>query len=178
MKLKDTFIVTFALALIGGLVWLWLAPAGLQRVPDITFTTIDGQKLSTAGLRGRPVLVNFWATTCPGCVKEMPHLVELYNELKPQGFEIIGVAMAYDPPNRVIALSKARDINYPIALDIQSEAADAFGNVRLTPTSFLVAPDGRIAHQKVGELDMDKLRTLVADMLAEAGTAPTTIAAR
>jgi len=178
MKLKDTFIVTFALALIGSLVWLWLAPAGLQRVPDITFTTIDGQKLSTAGLRGRPVLVNFWATTCPGCVKEMPHLVELYNELNPQGFEIIGVAMAYNPPNQVIALSKARDINYPIALDIQSEVAAAFGDVRLTPTSFLVAPDGRIAHQKVGELDMDKLRTLVADMLAEAGTAPTTIAAR
>jgi thiol-disulfide isomerase/thioredoxin len=178
MKFKDTFIAIFALALIGGLAWLWLAPAGLQRVPDITFTTIDGRKLSTAELRGRPILVNFWATTCPGCVKEMPHLVELYRELNPQGLEIIGVAMAYDPPNQVIALSKARDINYPIALDIQNEAATAFGDVRLTPTSFLVAPDGRIVHQKIGELDMNKIRSLIADMLAQAGTSPTTFAAR
>lgn len=178
MKLKDTFIAAFALALVGGLAWLWLAPAGLQQVPDITFTTIDGRKLSTTELRGQPVLINFWATTCPGCVKEMPHLVELYKELNPQGFEIIGVAMAYDPPNHVIALSKARDINYPIALDIQNEAAIAFGDVRLTPTSFLVAPDGRIVHQKIGELDINKVRTLITEMLAQAGTAPATIAAR
>lgn len=180
MKLKDTFVAVFALALIGGLAWLWLAPAGLQRVPDITFTTIDGRKPSTAELRGRPVLVNFWATTCPGCVKEIPHLVELYDELNPKGFEIIGVAMAYDPPNQVIALSKARDINYPIALDIQNEAAIAFGDVSLTPTSFLVAPDGRIVHQQTGELDMSKLRTLILEMLAQAGPSPSspTIAAR
>ncbi|MFC1772917.1 TlpA disulfide reductase family protein [Pseudomonadota bacterium] len=178
MKIKDTVIAIFAVALIGGLAWLWLAPAGLQRAPEVTFTTIDGRKLSIAGLRGKPVLVNFWATTCPGCVKEMPHLVELYKELNPQGFEIIGVAMAYDPPNQVVALSKARNINYPIALDIQNAAAMAFGDVRLTPTSFLVAPDGRIVHQKIGELDISKLRTLILEMLAQAGTSSPTIAAR
>ena len=75
--------------------------------------------------------------------------------------------MAYDPPNQVLTLSKARRIPYPIALDIQSRAADAFGDVRLTPTSFLIAPDGRIVHQKIGELDMNTLRSLVLDMLAE-----------
>ncbi len=178
MKIKDSLITTFAVALIGALAWLWFAPAGLQRVPDITFATIDGRKLSTTELRGQPVLVNFWATTCPGCVKEMPHLAELYEELNPQGLEIIGVAMAYDPPNRVIELSKAREITYPIALDIQSEAATAFGNVRLTPTTFLIAPDGRVVHQKAGELDIGKVRNLVTDMLAQADSPPTALAAR
>lgn len=171
MKLKDVVIGIFALALIGGLGILWLAPAGLTRAPDITFTTLQGETVSIQQLRGRPVLVNFWATTCPGCVKEMPHLAELYQELAPQGFEIIGVAMAYDPPNQVIALSKARQIPYPIVLDIQSQAATAFGDVRLTPTSFLIAPDGRIIHQTVGELDMNTIRSLVIDMLAQNGNA-------
>jgi thiol-disulfide isomerase/thioredoxin len=176
MRIKDTVIAVFAVALIGGLTWPWLAPAGLQRAPAISFSIIDGRKLSIDGLRGQPVLINFWATTCPGCVKEMPHLVELYKELGPKGFEIIGVAMAYDPPNQVVALSKAQAINYPIALDIRNEAAIAFGDVRLTPTSFLVAPDGRIVHQKTGDLDIRKVRALIMDMLAQADNPLSTIA--
>jgi peroxiredoxin len=168
MKLKETVIAVFALALLGGLGLLWLAPAGLQQAPDITLTTLQGRKLSMRELRGRPVLVNFWATTCPGCVREMPHLVELYNELAPQGLEVIGIAMAHDPPSHVIALSEARQIPYPIALDINSDAAGAFGDVRLTPTSFLIAPDGRIVHQTIGELDMHEVRELLMDMLAQA----------
>ena len=127
-------------------------------------------------MRGRPVLVNFWATTCPGCVKEIPHLAELYRALAPDGLEIIGVAMAYDPPNLVIELSKARRIPYPIALDIKGEAARAFGDVRVTPSSFLIGPDGRIMHRKIGELDMDKLRSLLEDMLARQVAAPTQLA--
>lgn len=178
MKTKDIAIAVFAIALVGGLAWLWLAPAGLQQVPQISFTTIDGRKISTADLQGRPVLINFWATTCPGCVKEMPHLVELYEELNPQGLEIIGVAMAYDPPNQVIELSGARGINYPIALDIKNEAALAFGDVRLTPTSFLIAPDGRVVHQKIGELDMSRLRTRILDMLPQADTGAARLAVR
>jgi thiol-disulfide isomerase/thioredoxin len=176
MRIKNTVIAIFAVALIGGLAWLWLAPAGLQRAPEISFTTIDGRKLSIAGLRGQPVLINFWATTCPGCIKEMPHLIELYKELGPKGFEIIGVAMAYDPPNRIVALSKARAINYPIALDISNEAAIAFGDVRLTLTSFLVAPDGRIVHHKTGDLDINKVRALILNLLAQADTPLSTIA--
>jgi len=177
MKIKDILIIVFALALVGGLALLWLAPAGLQTVPDISFTTLDGTELDTSELKGRPLLVNFWATTCPGCVKEMPHLAELYRELNPKGLEIIGVAMAYDPPNQVIALTKARKIPYPIALDIRNEAAKAFGDIRLTPTSFLIAPDGRVVHQKIGELDMDKVRALVIDMLPKTGSLPVQLAA-
>lgn len=166
MKLKGTIIAVFALALVGALGVWWLMPAGLQEAPDITLTTLQGEKLSMAELRGRPVLVNFWATTCPGCVEEVPHLVELYNKLAPRGLEIIGIAMAYDPPNRVVALRKARQIPYPIALDINSSAAKAFGDVRLTPTSFLIAPDGRVVYQGTGRLDMTKVRQQLADLMA------------
>ena len=170
MKLKDTLIGLFALALLGGIGYLWLAPAGLAKAPDITVSTIRGEQIPLSKLRGQPVLVNFWATTCPGCIKEMPHLVELYKELAPKGFEMIGIAMSYDPPNQVIALSDARKLPYPIALDIQDDAARAFGDVRLTPSSFLIAPDGRVVHQKIGELDIPKVRAMIVDMLAQSDT--------
>ncbi|VAW75442.1 Putative thioredoxin [hydrothermal vent metagenome] len=172
MKLKDTLTGLFVLMLLGGIGYLWLAPSGLARAPDITLSTLHGEKIPLSTLRGQPVLVNFWATSCPGCIKEMPHLVELYEELAPKGFEIIGIAMSYDPPDHVIALTNARKLPYPIALDIKGDAARAFGDVRLTPSSFLIAPDGRIVHQKIGEMDMPKVRALIIDMLAQTDSPP------
>lgn len=168
MKTKDILIAVFGLLLVAGLAFVWLSPGGINRAPDIAVKTIDGRTLRLAELRGRPLLVTFWATTCPGCIKEMPHLIELYRELQPRGFELIGVAMSYDPPNQVLALARAREIPYPVALDLDGTAARAFGNVRLTPTSFLIAPDGRILHQKIGELDMTYVRQLIDPLLPPA----------
>jgi peroxiredoxin len=165
MKPKEILISLFAIVLLATLGYLWFAPAGLKASPDIKLVTIDGEQLQLASLRGNPLLVTFWATTCPGCIKEMPHLIELYEELSPQGLEIIGIAMDYDPPNQVLAMRNAKNIPYPIALDLDAEAARAFGNVRLTPTSFLIAPDGRIVYQKLGEMSMEKLRQDILAML-------------
>ena len=167
MRLRDILVAVFALALMGGLAVLWLAPADPEQIPDITFTTLQGKKLGTPELQGRPLVVNFWATTCSSCIKEMPHLIELYEELSPHGLEVIGIAMAHDPPNRVVAFSQSRRIPYPIALDIQGLAAKAFGDVRLTPSTFVIAPDGRIVHHSRGPLDIPKVRTLLRDMLAQ-----------
>jgi len=169
MKLSETLITLFAAVLLGIFAWLWLAPAGLKNSPDITLLTIDGEELQLASLHGKPVLLTFWATNCPGCIREMPHLIELYDELSPQGLEIIGIAMSYDKPSHVLSMRKARNIPYPVALDINGDAARAFGNVRLTPTSFLIAPDGRIVFQKIGEMDMQKLRNDILAMLKQAG---------
>ena len=169
MKIRETLITLFAAALLGTLVWIWLAPAGPRHSPDITLLTIDGEELSLAGLRGKPILLTFWATTCPGCLKEMPHLIELYEELSPQGLEIIAIAMSHDKPSHVLSMRKSRNIPYTVALDIDGRAAQAFGNVRLTPTSFLVAPDGRIVLHRTGEMDMPKLRKNILNMLQQAG---------
>jgi peroxiredoxin len=166
MKLKHSLLSILFIALIGGLGALWLAPAGIAQAPDITVTTLQGDKLSLMDLHGQPVLVTFWASTCTGCIREMSHLTELYNELAPDGLEVIGIAMAYDPPNRVIELSEARQIPYPLALDINSAAARAFGDVSVTPSTFLIAPDGQVVFQNTGELDTQKIRGLVLDMLA------------
>jgi peroxiredoxin len=167
MKIRTIFIPLLAVALIGAFGYLLLTPTSLETRPDISLTTIDGEELQLAGLQGQPLLVTFWATTCPGCIKEIPHLIELYNELAPRGLEIIAVAMDYDPPNQVLAMRKARNIPYPVALDIHADAARAFGNVRVTPTSFLIAPSGQVIYQKIGAMNMNKLR---ADILAMLGS--------
>jgi len=165
MKLKHIILSTLAVALIGGLTTLWLAPAGIEQAPDITVTTLQGDTLNLTDLRGQPVLVTFWASTCAGCIREMPHLIALYNELAPKGLEVIGIAMAYDPPNRVIELSREKQIPYPLALDINSAAARAFGNVSVTPSTFLIAPDGQVVLQQTGTPDMEKIRGLILSML-------------
>lgn len=170
MRPRARFIALFAAGILGGLGYLWHTTSGLHTSPDISLLTVDGRTLPLATLRGRPLLVTFWATTCTSCVREIPHLVELYQELSPRGLEIIGIAMHHDPPDQVLAMRRARNIPYPVALDLQADAARAFGNVRVTPTSFLIAPDGRIVYRRTGSLDMTRLRQAIIHMLPQEQT--------
>ena len=129
--------------------------------PAVTFVTLDGRPIQLDSLRGKVVLVNFWATTCPGCIKEMPGMIETYNQYKAKGFEIIAVAMSYDPPSYVVNFTQTRQLPFPVALDVKGEFAQAFGNVQLTPTSFIIGKKGQILEQKLGELDFVKLKALL-----------------
>jgi peroxiredoxin len=165
MKTKDLFLGAFALVIAGVLAYLWFTPGGFKEAPSVSLTTLDGRQMQLAELRGKPVLVTFWATSCPGCVKEMPHLVELYRELAPRGFEIVAFAMQYDPPHHVREMASRRQLPYLVAMDSTGEAARAFGDVRLTPTHFLIDPQGRIVQQKIGEMDITQLRTRIIGML-------------
>ncbi len=166
MKLhKETVIAGLALVVILAFAAIWFMPAGLRAAPPLVGQTLDGRTLTLEQLRGQPVLVTFWATTCPSCVEEIPHLTELYRELNPKGLEIIGVAMAYDPPEQVRAMARQRQIPYPIVLDSEERIAREFDNVRLTPTSVLVSPEGRIVQYRLGLLDMSELRNTIAEML-------------
>jgi peroxiredoxin len=160
--------------LISLLLLLFLAAAGYYRfmpprlthAPELSMLSVDGEELRLPAYRGRPVLVTFWSTTCPSCVREIPHLIDLYRELAPRGLEIIGIAMAHDPPDQVLAMRKSRGMPYPVTLDIHANAAHAFGNVRVTPTSFLIAPDGRVVQRRIGRLDMTGLRKEILAMIA------------
>ena len=129
MKTKDILISFFAILILASIAYLWMAPSGVQKSPDITLQLLDGKKLQLSSLKGKPVLITFWATSCPGCIKEMPHLVELYHELHKEGLEIIGIAMPDDRPDYVMEMVKRKKLPYSIALDINAEAVKAFGNV-------------------------------------------------
>jgi peroxiredoxin len=159
MKLvKPLLIAVAALALVGALAYALIEkPAA----PAITFTTLEGRPIALSSLRGKIVLVNFWATSCPGCVKEMPELVQAYQQYRDKGFEIIAVAMSYDPPNYVLNYAQTRKLPFPVALDVNGAHAHAFGDVQLTPTSFIVDKEGRIIDQTLGNLDFVKLKVLL-----------------
>ncbi|WP_366145444.1 TlpA disulfide reductase family protein [Methylovulum sp.] len=140
-------------------------PQTLATVPELTVTTITGQRIDLKTLRGKPVIVTFWATDCPGCIKEIPHLLELYQAYQARGLELLAIAMYYDPPSHVLAMSEARHLPYPVVLDLKADYAKAFGQVALTPTTFLIAPDGRIALQYIGLFDTQAMRTAIETFL-------------
>jgi len=147
--------------------WYAYAGPGYDRAPAVTFSIIDGSRINLDDLRGRPVMVQFWATSCPSCRKEMPQLAALYNDLHGKGLELIAVAMPYDPPNRVLEMTAKKEFPYPVALDFKGEVTAAFGNVNLTPTSFLIGPDGNIVHKQIGEADFTALRQQILNMLSQ-----------
>lgn len=170
MKFKKFLITLLAIGLLCIVAYFWILPTPINKSPDISLITTDGKELHLVDMRGKPLLVTFWSTTCQSCIREIPHLIELHNELAPQGLQLIAISMYFDPPNRVLAMQKARNIPYPVAMDIHADASRAFGDIRMTPTSFLIAPDGRIAYYRTGTMDMDKLRRDILAMLDKANT--------
>jgi peroxiredoxin len=150
------------LALLGALVYF---VTDKNQAPDVKFTTITGQEIDMQDLRGKIVLVNFWATTCSGCIAEMPRLIETYNRYHKQGFELVAVAMAYDPPSHVANYTKKNGLPFPVALDLQGELAMAFNDVKLTPTAFVIDKEGRIVRNVVGELDFKALHAMLDEQL-------------
>lgn len=143
----------------------WLFPPAPPIAPETEFVLLDGNKLTLQSLRGRPVLVSFWATTCPPCVEELPDLIQLYKDLRPQGLEIIAVAMPYDPPIRVQEFVQRHHVPYPVALDVQGVVTSAFGGVPYVPTAFIIAPNGKTELIYTGRLDIAKARRIISRYL-------------
>ena len=164
MKILKPLLILIAVVGIGGA--LAYAILGKPVAPAVTFTTLEGKPITLASLRGKVVLVNFWATSCPGCIKEMPGMIDTYKQYKNKGFEIVAFAMSYDPPNYVLNFVQTWQLPFPVALDVDGSHARAFGDVQLTPTSFIVGKDGRVLEQKIGELDFVKLRALLDKQLS------------
>lgn len=129
--------------------------------PDVTLTTLQGEKIAMQSLKGKVVLVNFWATDCPGCIKEMPDLINTYNQYKAKGFEVIAVAMPYDPPAQVLNYSTQKSLPFPVMHDGLSEMVQAFGGVNLTPTTFVYDKQGNRLQRIIGELNFDQLRQML-----------------
>ena len=164
-KLSKTVLLIAVLALAGAGLW-W----GLSRqspAPQSTFVLLDGSRQSTADFRGKVVLVNFWATSCTTCVAEMPKIVSTYDQFHGLGYETVAVAMSYDPPAYVVNYSETRKLPFKVAIDNTGVLASAWGDVQLTPTSFLLNKRGEIVKRYVGEPDFAELHRLIQELLAQ-----------
>lgn len=135
--------------------------------PASKFVLLDGSTTTTADLKGKVTLVNFWATTCVTCVKEMPSLVSTHQKYRDKGYETIAVAMSYDQPAWVVNYAQSRQLPFKVALDNTGELAKNWGDVKLTPTTYLVDKQGRIVKRFVGEPDFAALHQLIEELLAK-----------
>ena len=166
ISLKLTVLASvLSIAAVGGAYVLTRVP----HAPEVTFKTIAGESISTAQLKGKVTLVNFWATSCVTCVAEMPKIVQTHEKFRARGFETIAVAMQYDPPNYVLKFAENRKLPFKVALDVDGSVARGFEGVRLTPTTFIVDKQGRIIKQFLGEPKWDDLYALLDKALAEPG---------
>ena len=141
--------------------------SGAQAAPESTFVLLDGSKKTTADLKGKVTLVNFWATSCVTCVAEMPKVIATYNKYKDRGYDTLAVAMRYDPPSYVVNYTETRQLPFKVAIDNTGAVAKAWGEVQLTPTTYLVNKRGEIVKRYVGEPDFAALHQLIEKLLAE-----------
>jgi len=164
MKRSFVFAAAAVILAIGAGMYL---NSGRAAAPQSSFVMLDGTQKDTSQLKGKVTLVNFWATSCVSCVAEMPKLISTYGKYKSQGFDTIAVAMSYDPPSYVVNFAQTRKLPFNVAIDNTGTVAKAWGDVQLTPTTYLVNKRGEIVKRYMGEPDFAELHRLIETLLAE-----------
>ena len=136
-------------------------PAAIGEVPVLSIDTLDGKAFDLTAQRGKWVVVNYWATWCGPCIKEMPEL----SALDAMREHIVTVGLAYEEisPEDMQAFLKEHPVVYPIAIiDVYSPPAD-FETPRGLPMTYLIAPDGKVARQFLGPVTAREIETAIAN---------------
>lgn len=163
MNIAAKLIAGLALAAIGVFAAVLAAP---HRPPiEARVTLLDGRTVALSELRGKVTVVNFWATWCGSCIKEMPRIVRAHHKFAPRGVRTIAVAVR-DRPEAVAAYAAKESLPFQVAMDT-GEAAQRFGSVRVTPTTFVINRDGRVIRRFVGEPNWTELDALIERALRD-----------
>lgn len=167
MRNKRVLLISATLILVVGIasIFVYIKRTGPYYLPDISLNTINNEEINPALLKASPVLVTFWASTCPECVREIPALIKLHNDYHSKGLIIIGIIIYYDKINNAREMVINKGLPYTIIEDREKAATYAFGNVHVAPTSFLASPSGRIIYRKRGEMDMQKVRSIINELV-------------
>lgn len=143
-------------------------PAPPEQAPDVHFTLLDGQPSSLKAWQGQVVLLNFWATTCGVCLAELPMLAATRARYVARGFELLAVAVQWDPPARVAQYAQQQAWPFPVVIDNTGAVAKALGDVQATPASLLLDRQGRIAKRWTGGVHEADLHAGIEPLLAAA----------
>ena len=161
MKKYNILVLSVILA---ALFWLPALPAGAEEEPpDLSLVTIDGQPWKLSDHKGRVVIINFFATWCGPCRKEVPDLVELQEKHGEKGLTIIGLAYNSDPAE-VSKFAQKYKINYPVAI-YGKDQVQAYGGVSAVPTTFLVDRKGKVAAGSEGLIPKAVLEEKILELL-------------
>jgi thiol-disulfide isomerase/thioredoxin len=123
-------------------------PREPRLAPDFTLSSTDGNRVHLSDYRGKVVLLDFWATWCPPCRAGIPHMVELQNKYRADGFVVLGMNMDQNPEDLVAFLSRTT-VNYP-TLKIDAETLEAYGGVSSIPLTLLIDKQGKIRERYLG----------------------------
>ncbi len=121
--------------------------------PDFSLQDLDGEVHRLADLRGRPVIVNFWATWCPPCREEMPSMQRAWERLQTEGVSLLAVNVGEDP-DTVFQFTGSYPVEFPILFDRDGTVSGAWP-IRGLPTTFVIDPQGHIAYRAIGGREWD-----------------------
>src|SRR3569832_2820460 len=174
MACKALLAGSAAAALIAAGGAFYVAASG-DSAPASTFVLLDGSRKTTSDLKGRVTLVNFWATSCVTCVGEMPKMIATYDKYHGKGYDMLAVAMSYDPPSYVVNYTQPRKLPFEVAIDNTGAVAKAWGEVQLTPPTFVLNKRGEIVKRYVGAPNFAELHQLIETLLAETACRPASL---
>jgi thiol-disulfide isomerase/thioredoxin len=117
--------------------------------PDFTLQSLDGKSIRLSDFRGKPVVLNFWATWCGPCKIEMPWFVELQKQYGPAGLQFLGVAMDDASTKDIAEFAASMKVNYPILIGKES-VGDAYGGVQFLPETFYIDREGKVVDKAFG----------------------------
>jgi peroxiredoxin len=138
-----------------------------ETMPSFHVSELSGKTITQEELKGKVSVINFWATSCTVCVKEMPEMKKVYEKHSKNGLLFLAVAMAYDPPMYVADFTKTRQLPFIVAMDSDGNMAKAFGKIQLTPTTLVVNKNGKIIRRYVGEPDWEEFNQILEKALTE-----------
>ncbi|MHB0970758.1 MAG: TlpA disulfide reductase family protein [Thermoanaerobaculia bacterium] len=141
------------------------ASSSLQAAPDFALKDLSGRTVRLSDLRGKVVVLNFWATWCPPCRHEIPWFIDLQKKYGPKGLQVVGVSMDSASPADVAEFAKRMGINYTVAMG-DSQVAARYGGVRVLPTTFYIGRDGRIIRSVPGLITQSQIEQIVTAALA------------
>ncbi len=148
--------------LLAGNVWLHMVKPPVN-VSEVVFKTLSDKTIALTSLKGKPVLVTFWATSCGVCMSDLPKLKALHERYLPKGLHMFSVAMPYDDPATVRRV--AQDLPFYVVLDADEKLNKAFGRVMFTPTTVLFETDGEVVLMETGPFDHTKFEAEISKMI-------------
>ncbi len=133
-------------------------------VPSLELTDLDGNTISLAALKGKVVIIDFWATWCPPCREAIPDLIDLKKQYGAQGLEVVGISLDENGSRILPRFVHDFGINYPVVIGSE-EIASAFGGILGLPTTFIVDRDGKIRSHFMGYIDRKRMEAAVTGLL-------------
>lgn len=171
LKVNVTYVAIAAVVLIflGGIAWSASAtpsgPVGGKPAPDFTGTDLAGNRVSLQDFRGKPVLLNMWASWCPPCKQEVPELEEFYKEYAPKGVAVLTVNMNEDKAT-VASFVAQQKVTFPVVLDESGKIGELY-HVDGIPASFFIDKDGILRAVRVGGMTKTEMINRISTLMQQ-----------